>query len=532
MTPSTTTPPQAVALDLSRTALGIELGSTRIKAVLIDRSHAVVASGSHEWANDLVDGVWTYAIDDVVAGLRAAYAGLACDLRDRYSIELTTVGAIGISAMMHGYIPLDADGELLTAFRTWRNTFTQESSAVLSGLFGLNIPQRWSVAHLHHAIVRGEEHVARIARITTLAGYVHHRLTGRHVLGVGEASGVFPIGTDGRSFDAGMVAAFDEAVDVPWSLIDVLPRIAVAGQDAGTLTAAGAALLDPPGMLRPGVPLCPPEGDAGTGMVATNSVRPRTGNVSAGTSAFAMIVLERPLRTLVEQIDLVATPSGAPVAMAHSNNCTSDLNAWVEVFDQFARAIGAPVERGRLFDVLLGAADDGSMDDAGVVAFNFLSGEHLVGLASGRPMVVRRPESTLSLAALMRAHLFAAFASMAYGVRVLRANADVPIDSMFAHGGIFATPEIPQRVLAAAFNTPVSVGATASEGGAWGMALLAGYMLWAEGRPLEDYLSQVVFRDMEILTIAPAPEQAEEYARYLETFMRALPVEAAAAEVF
>ena len=538
--PETATPSAAAAPDPSRTALGIELGSTRIKAVLIDRSHAVIASGGFEWANELVDGVWTYAIDDVVAGVRAAYAELARDFRDRYSAVLTDVGAIGISGMMHGYLPLDADDVPLVPFRTWRNTFTQESSAALSELLGLNIPQRWSVSHLHHAVTRGEEHVPRIARITTLAGYVHHRLTGRHVLGVGEASGVFPIGPDGRSFDAEMVAAFDRCVDAPWSLADLLPQVAVAGQDAGALTRDGALLLDPTGALRPGAPLCPPEGDAGTGMVATNSVRPRTGSVSAGTSAFAMVVLERPLRTLVEQVDLVATPSGAPVAMVHSNNCTSDLNAWVEVFGQFAAAIGAPVERGRLFEVLLGAAADAGApgpagSPGGVLAFNFLSGEHLVGLAEGRPLVLRRPEATLSLATLMRAHLFAAFASMAHGLRVLRAGAEVPIDSMFAHGGIFATPEIPQRVLAAAFGTPVSVGATASQGGAWGMALLAGYRAWAagpDGPALEDYLADVVFGDTEVTTVAPAPEEVEEYSRYLAAFTRALPIQAAAAELF
>ena len=538
--PETAIPSAAAAPDPGRTALGIELGSTRIKAVLIDRSHAVIASGGFEWANELVDGVWTYAIDDVVAGVRAAYAELARDYRDRYSAVLTDVGAIGVSGMMHGYLPLDADDVPLVPFRTWRNTFTQRSSAALSELLGLNIPQRWSVSHLHHAVTRGEEHVPRIARITTLAGYVHHRLTGRHVLGVGEASGVFPIGPDGRSFDAEMVAAFDRCVDAPWSLADLLPQVAVAGQDAGALTDDGARLLDPTGALRPGAPLCPPEGDAGTGMVATNSVRPRTGSVSAGTSAFAMVVLERPLRTLVEQVDLVATPSGAPVAMVHSNNCTSDLNAWVEVFGQFAAAIGAPVERGRLFEVLLGAAADAGApgpagSPGGVLAFNFLSGEHLVGLAEGRPLVLRRPEATLSLTTLMRAHLFAAFASMAHGLRVLRASAEVPIDSMFAHGGIFATPEIPQRVLAAAFGTPVSVGATASQGGAWGMALLAGYRAWAagpDGPALEDYLGDVVFCDAEVTTIAPAPEEVEEYSRYLAAFTRALPIQAAAAELF
>ncbi|MDU0349354.1 xylulokinase [Actinomyces sp. MRS3W] len=532
MTAATSPAAAPAGIDLARTALGIEFGSTRIKAVLIDASGTVLADGGFTWENELVDGVWTYSMDAVVAGLQAAYADLAHNFQTTYALPLTTLGAIGISGMMHGYIPLDADGELLTAFRTWRNTFTQESSRTLSQLFGLNIPQRWSISHLHHAITHGEEHVARIDHVTTLAGYVHYRLTGRHVLGVGEASGMFPIGPDGRSFDPTMIAAFDDAVEVPWKLVDILPEVALAGQEAGRLTPAGARLLDPTGTLRPGVPLCPPEGDAGTGMVATNSVRPRTGNVSAGTSAFAMIVLEQPLRSLVEQIDLVATPSGAPVAMAHSNNCTSDLNAWVEVFSQFADAIGAPIAKGPLFDILLGAAAQDDADPRDVLAYNFLSGEHLVGLGEGRPLVVRRPEGTLSLASLMRAHLFAAFASMAYGVKVLRQNADVPIDSMFAHGGIFKTPEIPQRVLAAAFDTPVSVGQAAAEGGAWGMALLAGYLLWADGDALDEYLAHRIFVDLEVTTITPMTEEVTTYASYLETFTAALPLEHTAAEVF
>ena len=393
MTPAATPAPPGI--DLTRTALGIEFGSTRIKAVLTDPSGAVLASGGHTWENSLVDGVWTYSIDEVETGLRAAYAALAKDLRAARGVELTTVGAIGVSGMMHGYLPLDDQGRPLTAFRTWRNTITAESSAALSALFGLNIPQRWSISHLHRAVTGSEEHVEGIARITTLAGYVHWRLIGRHVLGVGEASGVFPIGASGRSFDTDMIAAFDGAVTAPWSLADILPEVAVAGREAGRLTESGAALLDPTGALRPGIPLCPPEGDAGTGMVATDSVRPRTGNVSASTSAFAMIVLEAPLRSLIEEIDLVATPSGAPVAMAHANNCTSDLNAWVEVFSQFAEAIGAPVERGRLFDVLLGAAAQGDMDEAGVISHNFLSGDALVHLPAGRPLTMRRPGSAL-----------------------------------------------------------------------------------------------------------------------------------------
>ncbi|SDM48851.1 xylulokinase [Actinomyces ruminicola] len=524
--------PATADIDPTRAALGVEFGSTRIKAVLIDATGTVLADGGHTWDNELVDGVWTYSMDAVVTGLRAAYADLAHRYRERYGTPLTEVGAIGISGMMHGYLPLDTKGELLVPFRTWRNTFTQDSSHTLSELFGLNIPQRWSISHLHHAITHGEAHVTRIARLTTLAGFVHYRLTGRHVLGVGEASGVFPIGPDGCSFDADMLAAFDRLVEMPWRLSDILPEVAVAGQEAGQLTPEGAYLLDPTGTLRPGARLCPPEGDAGTGMVATNSVRPRTGNVSAGTSAFAMIVLDHPLRSLVEQIDLVATPSGAPVAMAHSNNCTSDLNAWVEVFSQFAEAIGHPVQRGPLFDVLLGAAAEGDMDDSGVLSYNYLSGEHLVGLAEGRPLVVRRPEGVLSLAGLMRAHLFAAFASMAYGVKILKQSEDVPIDSMFAHGGIFKTPEIPQRVLAAAFDTPVSVGQAATEGGAWGMALLAGFLLWSEGLPLEDYLDERIFADLAVTTIAPTPAEVAEYARYLDRFIAALPVERAAAEAF
>lgn len=531
----TTTPTTPDSPDLATASLGIEFGSTRIKAVLVDADGAVLSTGGHDWENELVDGIWTYSVDAVVAGLQDAYATLAAAYRERYGAAIDSVGAIGVSGMMHGYLPLDADGELLTGFRTWRNTITADSAAALSSLFGLNIPQRWSIAHLHHAVTGHEEHVGRIDRITTLAGYVTWRLTGEHVLGVGEASGVFPIGADGHSFDADMVRAFDDAVageSLPWRLADVLPAVAVAGERVGALTADGAALLDPSGELGPGSVVVPPEGDAGTGMVATNAVRPRTGNVSAGTSAFAMIVLEQPLRSLITEIDLVATPSGAPVAMAHANNCTSDLNAWVEVFSQFAAAIGHPVERGPLFDVLLGEAATGSMDTAGVMSYNFLSGDALVGLEEGRPLTMRRPDAHLSLAGLMRSHLFALFASMAHGVQVLRRSADVPIDSMRAHGGIFKTPEIPQRVLAAAFDTPVSVGASAAEGGAWGMALLAAYTLHGDGVALEDWLEETVFADDESVTLTATAKEVAEYGRYLERFIAGLPVEGTAVEVF
>ena len=522
-------------LDLSRTSLGIELGSTRIKAVLSGPDGTVLARGAHEWVSTLVDGVWTYDLDQVMDGLRLAYGDLARDLRTRHGIELTTTGALGVSGMMHGYLPLDADGGLLTAFRTWRNTMTARSSAVLSRLFGVNIPQRWSIAHLHHAIAGGEEHVERIARLTTLAGYVHWLLTGRHILGVGEASGMFPIDASGRYFDSGMLAAFDREVlarrALPWRLSDILPQVALAGQDAGELTAEGARLLDPTGALGAGVPLCPPEGDAGTGMVATNAVRPRTGNVSAGTSAFAMIVLDHPLRTVVEQIDLVATPSGAPVAMAHANNCSSDLNAWVEVFSQFADIIGRPLPRDELFSLLLEQAATGSMDEAGVLSYNFLAGDALLALPEGRPLTMRRPDAVLSLAGLMRSHLFALFAAMAHGLRVLRETTDVPIESMHAHGGIFKTPHIPQRILSAAFDTPVSVSATAGEGGAWGMSLLAGYRLWGQGRPLEDYLDERIFSGRQVSTLQASAQEVDEYNRYLERFVACLPVQLTAVEV-
>ncbi|VEG27816.1 xylulokinase [Actinomyces howellii] len=517
-------------LDPASTVLGIELGSTRIKAVLIDGECAVVATGGFEWTNELVDGVWSYSMEAVRDGLREAVADLAADLERRGGGTLATVAALGVSGMMHGYLPLDAEGGLLTPFRTWRNTFTQDSAAELTRLLGLNIPQRWSVAHLHHAVTRGEEHVARIARLTTLSGYVHHLLTGRHVLGVGEAAGMFPIGADNRSFDPELLRAFDEAVEAPWSLADILPQVAVAGEDAGVLTAEGAALLDPSGALRPGIPLCPPEGDAGTGMVATGAVAPRTGNVSLGTSAFAMVVLEEPIRSLHEEVDLVATPAGAPVVMAHSNNCTSDLNAWVSLFSELAAAVGSQVDRDALFEVLLGAAADGETGPGGVLAYNFVSGEHLFSLPEGRPMLVRRPEGGLTLANLMRAHLFAAFASMSHGLKVLRRTESVPIDSMVAHGGLLRTPEVPQRVLAAAFAAPVSVGASASQGGAWGMALLAAFMLRGGDRSLEDYLEEV-FEDVEVSTVTPDPEEVAEYDRYLEAFERALPLERAATDL-
>ena len=532
--PQTTPASPSTPLDLPRTALGIELGSTRIKAVLVDPSGTVLATGAHDWESSLVDGVWTYSLEDIATGLQSAYADLAACLLRTYGTALTTTGAIGISGMMHGYIPLDSQGTLLTPFRTWRNTITASSSNALSELLGLNIPQRWTISHLHHAVTGHEPHVQQIDRVTTLAGYIHWRLTGQHVLGVGEASGVFPIGPDCRSFDPEMLAAFDKAVSsphhLPWRLADVLPAVATAGQHAGTLTDAGALLLDPTGTLTAGIPLCPPEGDAGTGMVATAALRPRTGNVSAGTSAFAMIVLDQPLRSLIPQIDLVATPTGNPVAMAHANNCTSDLNAWVTVFSQFAEALGHPISTGPLFDLLLQAADTTTMDAAGTMSYNFLSGDALVDLTEGRPLTLRRPEATLSLAGLMRSHLFALFASMAHGVRILRRSTGIVIESMHAHGGIFKTPRIPQQVLAAAFDTPVTVSATATEGGAWGMALLAAYSLWSEGASLEDWVDAVVSTDDgdHAVTLQATPEQVAEYERYLERFIAGLPLQKAA----
>ncbi|HEU5486137.1 MAG TPA: FGGY-family carbohydrate kinase [Microlunatus sp.] len=522
------------AILAGRTALGIELGSTRIKAVLVDDRHRVLATGGHAWENQFVDRLWTYSLDSVWSGLQAAYAALADDVHDRYEVELSTLGALGISAMMHGYLAFDADGQLLVPFRTWRNTNTGTAVEALSDAFAVNIPHRWSIAHLYQAVLDDEDHVSEIAHLTTLAGYVHWQLTGERVVGVGDASGMFPIDASGLGYDPSLVATFDGLVDdrqLPWQLSDLLPEVRVAGEPAGRLSGDGARRLDPTGRLQPGVPLCPPEGDAGTGMVATNSVAPRTGNVSAGTSIFAMVVLEEPLSRAHHELDLVTTPAGDQVAMVHCNNGASELNAWVGLFAEFAAAAGSDLDSGTVFETLFRASLDGAADCGGLLAYNYLSGEPITGLAEGRPLVLRSPDSRFDLATFMRTQLFASLATLRIGMDVLQSDEGVRLDTMFAHGGLFATKGVAQRYLAAAIDTPVSVGDTASEGGAWGIAVLAAFLAHRDGdQPLADYLSTRVFVDAELVTVDPDPTDRAGFDAFLERFVAALPVQRAAAQ--
>ena len=515
-------------LNLSKTALGIELGSTRIKAVLIDERHIPVASGDFEWENQLVDGVWTYSMDAIHTGLQTCFARLRADVKDNYGVELTEVGAIGVSAMMHGYLPFDKDGRQLAGFRTWRNTITGEAAEKLTALFSFNIPQRWSIAHLYQAILNGEEHVKDIAYLTTLAGYIHWRLTGKKVMGVGEASGMFPIDSATCDYDEGMVQKFKTLTGI--DLRDILPKVLPAGTNAGMLTEAGARFLDPSGTLRPRIPVAPCEGDAGTGMVATNSVRVRTGNVSAGTSDFAMIVTDKSLG-VHREIDMVTTPAGLPVAMVHCNNCTSDINAWVRLLGEFAEAIGAPQDKGTLFTLLFNKALEGDSDCGGLLSYNYFSGEGVTDLDEGRPIFARVPDASFTLANFMRTHLFSALATLKIGLDILTRTEQVAIDKLYGHGGFFKTPEVGQRMLSAAVGAPVSVMETAGEGGPYGMALLGAYMLWKdEGESLADYLDNKVFADAKSSTLMADPADVEGFNRFLMAYMRALPVEKLATE--
>lgn len=519
-----------------RTALGIELGSTRIKAVLIDDEHSTIASGSHEWENRLEDGIWTYTLDDIWTGLRSSYQDLTNKIIEEYQMPLKTIGAIGFSAMMHGYLAVDKNGDLLVPFRTWRNTITGQASKDLTELFQFNIPQRWSIAHLYQAILNKEPHVDEISFLTTLAGYVHWKLTGEKVLGIGEASGMFPIDSKINNYDQTMLQEFNNllmAEDIPCRLEDILPKVLLAGDEAGVLTEAGAKLLDPSGKLEAGIPLCPPEGDAGTGMVATNSVAVRTGNVSAGTSVFAMIVLEESLSRLYPEIDMVTTPTGKPVAMVHSNNCTSDLNAWVNIFKEFTQALDLEISQSRLFELLYRQALEGSPDAGGLLSYNYVSGEHITHLEEGRPLFVRTPNSDFTLANFMRVHLFSSLGALKIGLDILFEKEHVKIDKILGHGGFFKTAEVGQRIMAAAMNVPVSVMETAGEGGAWGMALLGAYMREkGENEPLESYLSKKVFAGEKSQTIIPDPEDVEGFGTFMARYKNGLEIERTAVEVF
>jgi sugar (pentulose or hexulose) kinase len=523
------------AINNGTTFLGIELGSTRIKAVLIDEQHTPIASGSYAWENQYENGVWTYSLDAVWMGLQDCFKDLSSDVMEKYNTKITNIGTIGFSGMMHGYLPFDRDGNLLTPFRTWRNTMTGQAAQALMELFQFNIPQRWSIAHLYQAIINGENHISEISFLTTLAGYVHWKLTGQKVLGIGEASGMFPIDSTKGEYDQGMLAKFADqlsAADIPWKLKDILPKVFVAGEEAGFLSEEGARLLDPSGGLQAGIPLCPPEGDAGTGMVATNSVAARNGNVSAGTSVFAMIVLEKALSKVYPEIDMVTTPSGKPVAMVHSNNCTSDLNAWVELFGEFTQLLGVEVSQTELFEMLYQQALKGELEAGGLLAYNTVSGEHITHLEEGRPLFVRTAESRFTLANFMRVHLFSALGALKIGLDILFEEEQVEIDQILGHGGFFKTEAVGQKIMAAAMNVPVSVMETAGEGGAWGMALLAAFLRQKdENENLESYLSDNVFANQQASMIAPDPADVAGFEAFMKRYIKGLDIERKAVEV-
>ena len=512
-----------------KTSLGIEFGSTRIKAVLIDDTYHTIAAGDYGWASHLENGLWSYTQEEIWKGLQTAYAAMAQNVEAAYGEKLARVGHIGFSAMMHGYLAFDKNGELLVPFRTWQNTNTSEAHEKLSELFQYNIPERWSIAHLYQAVLNKEEHIGKVAYFTTLAGYVHWKLTGKKVLGVGDASGMFPIDPTTHTYETEFIEKFSALPEVaaqPWNLSDLLPEPLVAGTPAGTLTAEGAKLLDPTGTLQPGIVLAPPEGDAGTGMVATNSVRVRTGNVSAGTSIFAMVVLEHKLKALHPEVDLVTTPAGDLAGMSHANNFTSDLNAWVGLFGQFAAALGTPVDTGNLYGTLFRAAiaDDVDANCGGLINYPFRSGEFLAGLPEGRPLFVRGPEARMSLGNFMRAQLFSAFSPVKIGMDVMTKNEGVAVDSLVGHGGIFTTPKVAQKILAAAFNTPIKVMSTAAEGGAWGMAVLADY-LWHADQPLDEFLDVRVFADAASTTENPDENDVAGFEEFFDRFRKGLAIE-------
>jgi len=519
-------------IESGKAVLGIEFGSTRIKAVLVGEDNAPIAAGSYDWENDYVDGIWTYDIEKIHTGLQDCYKSLTEDVKAQYDTTITTLAAIGFSGMMHGYMAFDKDDNLLVPFRTWRNTITEQASNELTELLHFHIPQRWSIAHLYQAILNKEAHVKDVTFFTTLAGYIHWILTGEKVLGVGEASGMFPIDAKTGRFNETMIAAFDEKTadyGFAWKLGDLLPKVLTAGEKAGALTEAGAKFLDVSGQLQAGIPFCPPEGDAGTGMVATNSVAVRTGNVSAGTSVFGMIVLEDDLKQVHDEIDLVTTPDGHPVAMAHCNNCTSDLNAWVNIFKEFAESFGMQVDMNALFGTLYNKALEGDDDCGGLLAYNYFSGEHIVGMEEGRPLFVRTPNAKFNLANFMRANLFASLGVLKTGLDILFKEEGVQVDEILGHGGLFKTKGVGQKILAAAINTPVSVMETAGEGGAWGIALLASYMVnKQDGEDLAAFLNRAVFAGEKGSRIEPDAKDVAGFDKFMERYTKGLPIERAA----
>lgn len=512
--------------------LGIELGSTRIKAVLIDMDNHPIAQGSHTWENQLVDGLWTYSNEAIWYGLQNCYADLRKEVKEKYDIEIEKLAAIGISAMMHGYLPFNRQGKMLVPFRTWRNTNTGEAARELSKLFVYNIPLRWSISHLYQAILNGEEHIKDINFITTLAGYIHWQLTGQKVLGIGDASGMLPVNPDTKQYRKDMVEKFDQLVaprQLGWKLMDIMPKILMAGADAGHMTTEGAKLLDPSGHLKSGIPFCPPEGDAGTGMVATNAVKQRTGNVSAGTSSFSMIVLEKELSKPYEAIDMVTTPDGSLVGMVHCNNCTSEINAWAGLFKEYQELLGVPVDMGAVYEKLFNKALEGDADCGGLMVYNYVSGEPVTGFAEGRPLFMHSATDKFNLANFMRAQLYAAIGVLKIGNDILFKEEHVKVDRITGHGGYFKTPGVGQRMLAAALGSPISVMQTAGEGGAWGIALLASYLVNKKcSQSLADFLDSQVFAGDAGTEIAPTMEDVEGFNRYIDQYKQALPVEEAA----
>ncbi len=521
-------------IESGQTAIGIELGSTRIKAVMVGEDNFPIASGSFDWENSYIDNIWTYSQEDIWKGLQTSYQKLAQNVKERYGLTIKTTGAIGISAMMHGYMVFDSNDKLLTPFRTWRNNITGQASSELAELFNYPIPQRWSIAHLYQAILNQEEHVEKIAFMTTLAGYLHWQLTGEKVLGVGEASGYFPIDLETKSFNQRMIDQFNQKISscsYNWTLEDLIPDVMTAGEPAGKLTDKGARLLDPEGQLEAGIPMCPPEGDAGTGMVATNSVKVRTGNVSAGTSVFAMIVLEKELSKVYSELDLVTTPGGDLVAMVHSNNCTSDYDAWIRLFIEYTEALGLDVAKPKIYDTLLYKALEGTADCGGLLSYGYISGEHITGFEEGRPLFVRETGSQFSLANFMRTQLFSSLGALKAGLKILFEQEQVKVSEIRGHGGFFKTKEVGQKMMAAATNAPISVMETAGEGGAWGIALLASFMInKADQESLSDFLDKKIFAGQMGDVMQPDPADVEGFNQFFDRYTRGLPVEKAAVD--
>lgn len=517
------------SIQWGNTSLGIELGSTRIKAVLIDQNHDTLAMGSYEWENHLENHIWTYSLEEVYQGLQGSYQELKKNVKETYGIVLKTVASIGFSGMMHGYMVFDEKGKILTPFRIWRNNITEQATKILTPLFGQQIPQRWSVAHLYQAVLNKEEHVKNIDYMTTLSGYVHWKMTGKKVLGIGDASGMFPINSKTKDFHEEMLEKFDDFMkkeNISWKIKKILPKVLCAGEDAGNLTKEGALWLDPEGDLEEGIPVCPPEGDAGTGMVATNAISKRSGNVSAGTSVFAMIVLEKALSKVYEEIDLVTTPDGSPVAMVHSQNCTSDLNAWIKLLKETLETFGVKVTPDELYGTLYEKALEGDKDGGGLLPYCYVSGEHITHFEEGRPLFVREQGSKFTLANFMRSHLFTSLGALKMGMDILLKEEGVKVDRILGHGGFFKTPVVGQTIMAAAMNAPVSVMETAGEGGAWGMALLAAYTQWKKPEEtLEDYLEQNVFAHVKSTKILPEVKDVEGFEQFMERYRKGLEIE-------